>query len=560
MTGRIFRGIFIVSIVAMIAAAAMVLGITYSKENKLYISQIEEETELLCAAMRYTTPEYDVERLSELSGFENRVTYIAADGTVLFDNKADAAAMENHADRDEVKAALSSGTGTAVRDSQTLSEYTIYCAKALPDGCVVRVSGTRDTVFSALLGMWWEILIALVIVGAISFGLAAATASEIVKPINAIDLKCPDIPESYGEIAPLLHCIKDRNAEIERQMSELSRSRREFTLITENMSEGFIIIDSRAEVLSYNRSAVNILGEEPDGESRTVLRLNRGESFRTLVKTSLSGKRGEIDLTLSGRVYRVIATPVLSEGKTSGAVMIILDVTEKESREELRREFTSNVSHELKTPLTTIYGISDMLAGGIVKPEDVAGFAVNIREETGRLIRLIEDIIKLSQLDENKFADSRERVDLTALAQSCAKRLGAAAEQKRVSINVSGGRVEYTGIRSVLEEMIYDLVDNAVKYNRAGGRVDIYVSDDEKAVTITVSDTGIGIPAECLDRVFERFYRVDKSRSRKIGGTGLGLSIVKHGAALHGGTVDIKSTEGHGTEVTVCCPKSIDAL
>jgi len=556
MTGRIFRGIFIVSIIAVIAAAAMVLGAAYTKEKKLYISQIEEETELLCALMRYTTPDYDVERLSELSGFENRVTYIAADGTVLFDNKTDAAGMENHADRDEVKAALQNGKGTAMRDSQTLSEYTIYCAKALPDGCVIRVSGTRDTVFSMLLDMWWEILIALVIAGIISIVLAVATAREIVKPINAIDLKAPDIPESYNEIAPLLHCIRDRNAEIERQMSELSRNRREFALITENMSEGFVIIDSRAEVLSYNRSAVNILGEEPDPESRTVLRLNRGEGFRTLVTAALSGKRGEKDLSLSGRVYRVIATPVLSEGITNGAVMIILDVTEKESREELRREFTSNVSHELKTPLTTIYGISDMLAEGMVKPEDVAGFAGNIRRETGRLIGLIEDIIRLSQLDENKFADSREKVEITALAQSCAERLAPAAEKKRVSINVSGGSAEYTGIRSVLEEMIYNLIDNAVKYNREGGRVDVSVSDDERAVTITVSDTGIGIPAGCIDRVFERFYRVDPSRSRKIGGTGLGLSIVKHGAALHGGTVDIKSVEGRGTEVIICCPKN----
>ncbi len=555
MTRRIFRGIFIVSIIAVITAASMVLGVTYTKEKKLYTSQIEEETELLCAVMRYTTPDYDVERLSELSGFENRVTYIAADGTVLFDNKADPAGMENHADRDEVKAALQNGTGSAVRDSQTLSEYTIYCAKALPDGCVIRVSGTRDTVFSALFDMWWEILVALVIAGVISLVLAVATARGIVKPINAIDLDAPDIPESYGEIAPLLHCIKDRNAEIERQMSELSRSRREFSLITENMSEGFVIIDSRAEVLSYNKAAVNILGEEPDAESRTVLRLNRGEGFRTLVQTALSGKRGEVDLSVSGRVYRVIATPVLSEGKTSGAVMIILDVTEKESREELRREFTSNVSHELKTPLTTIYGISDMLAGGIVKPEDVCGFAGNIREETGRLIGLIEDIIKLSQFDENSFADSRENVDIAALALSCAKRLARAAEKKRVSINVSGS-AEYTGIRSVLEEMIYNLIDNAVKYNRQGGSVNVDVSDGESTLTITVSDTGIGIPAGCLDRVFERFYRVDKSRSRKIGGTGLGLSIVKHGAALHGGTVDIKSTEGQGTTVTICCPEN----
>ena len=261
-------------------------------------------------------------------------------------------------------------------------------------------------------------------------------------------------------------------------------------------------------------------------------------------------------MTISEKIYQVIATPVFTDGKVTGAVIIILDITEKEGREELRREFTSNVSHELKTPLTTIYGISDMLVGGIVKPTDIPGFAKNIRDEAGRMITLIEDIIKLSQLDENSFADHEETVDILTLAQLASERLKPAAESKHVTINVTGERAEMTGIRSVLEEIVYNLLDNAVKYNREGGRADINVADNEHDITVTVSDTGIGIPADCIDRVFERFFRADKSHSRKIGGTGLGLSIVKHGVLLHGGNITVKSTEGTGTTFTLTLPKS----
>lgn len=561
MTKRIFGGAFIVSLVAIISAVAMVLGVAYTKEQQLFKKQLEQQAMLLAATMENTTPADDVESLEKLSRdihgtFENRITYIDQDGTVLFDNEADPSTMENHLNREEIIAAKQSGTGTAVRESYTMSEMTVYCARVIGYGCVVRVAGTMDTVMARIGGMWWEVLLVVLIAAMVSLGVAAIVAKVIVKPINSIDLRNPDIGESYGEIAPLLHRISEQNREIEQQIAELTRSRKEFTLITENMSEGFLIIDSRTEVLSYNTAALNILGSDFTGSSRSVLVLNRSEAFRSVVETALSGKRSEAELTLSEKIYQVIATPAFTGSSVTGAVMIILDITEKEAREELRREFTSNVSHELKTPLTTIYGISDMLVGGIVKPEDIPGFAKNIRDEAGRMITLIQDILKLSQLDENTFTDQQERVDLYELAQSAAERLRPQADEKHVTISVIGERCEFTGIAAVLGEIIYNLIDNAVKYNKQGGRADVDVRSSGDNIVMTVSDTGIGVPADSIDRIFERFYRADKSHSRKIGGTGLGLSIVKHGVSLHGGTITVKSTEGSGTTFTMTLPRN----
>lgn len=561
MTKRIFGGAFIVSLVAIISAVAMVLGVAYTKEQQLFKRQLEQQAMLLAATMENTSPDDDVESLRKLSHdihgtFENRITYIGQDGTVLFDNEADPATMENHLGREEVVAAKQSGTGTAIRESYTMSEMTVYCARVIGYGCIVRVAGTMDTVAARIAGMWWEVLLIVIIAAMVSLGVAAMVARVVVKPINSIDLKNPDIGESYSEIAPLLHRISEQNHEIDQQIAELTRSRKEFSLITENMSEGFIIIDSRTEVLSYNTAALKILGSDFTGSSRSVLVLNRSEAFRSAVEDALAGKRSETDLTLSEKIYQVIATPAFTGSSVTGAVMIILDITEKEAREELRREFTSNVSHELKTPLTTIYGISDMLVGGIVKPEDIPGFAKNIRDEAGRMITLIQDILKLSQLDENTFSDQRERVDLYELAQSAAERLRPQADEKHVTISVTGERSEFTGIATVLEEMIYNLLDNAVKYNKQGGRADVDVRSSGGDIVVTVSDTGIGVPADSIDRIFERFYRADKSHSRKIGGTGLGLSIVKHGVSLHGGSITVKSSEGSGTTFTMALPKN----
>ncbi len=555
MTKRIFLATFFVSLVAVLTAVIMVLGAIYAENNETFKAQIEEEAQLLSASLKVSESESAVESLEQLRNFSDRITYIAADGTVLFDNKADISTMENHSNRDEIISAKNSGTGTATRESSTLSELTIYCARVLENGDIIRVSGTQDTVLGMIYDMWWGIVIALLLALILSFLLADLTAIAIVKPINSIDLKNPDIDEKYAEIAPLLHEIKGRNIEIEKRMNELSKAREEFSLITGNMSEGFIITDKKAEALSYNNSALKILGAEFTDNSRNIFMLNRSESFISAVESALRGERREVNLTLSDKVYQVIASPVFSHGEINGSVIIIVDITEKESREELRREFTSNVSHELKTPLTTIYGISDMLAGGIVKPEDVKDFSEKIKSEASRLITLIDDILKLSRLDENPYRNERETVDLYELAELCAGRLSKTAESNSVKVTVSGEKAEITGIYTVLDEIIHNLLENAIKYNKPGGDARINVSQTPESVKITVSDTGIGIPAESIDRVFERFYRVDKSRSRTIGGTGLGLSIVKHGVTLHGGTIGITSSEGSGTEITITFPK-----
>lgn len=546
---------FFVSFASVIIAIIIVLGANYAKNLDNFTKQLEEETGLLSVSLADENADDIENNLAKLSGFSSRITYIAADGTVLFDNKANPAEMENHANRDEIIAAKQSGKGTATRESHTLSERTIYCARVLENGDIIRVSGTQDTVLGMIFDLWWGVLLALILALILSLLLADLTANKIVKPINKIDLKNPDIDENYSEIAPLLHEIKNRNIEIESRMNELSRARAEFSLITENMSEGFIITDKNADVLSYNNSALKILGAEFNENSRNIFTLNRSESFIEAIENALKGERNEVNLTLSDRVYQVIASPVFSHGEPSGAIIIILDITEKESREELRREFTSNVSHELKTPLTTIYGISDMLAGGIVKPEDIKEFSGKIKSEASRLITLIEDIINLSRLDENSYKEERETVDLHELAETCADRLSKAAENAGVSLSVTGEKAEIIGIYPVLDEIFYNLLDNAIKYNKEGGTAEINISQTDDFVKATFTDTGIGIPPESVDRVFERFYRVDKSRSRKIGGTGLGLSIVKHGVTLHGGTIGLKSTENSGTEITVLLPK-----
>lgn len=546
---------FFVSFASVIIAIIIVLGANYAKNLDNFTKQLEEETQLLSVSLTDENADDIEQHLANLTGFSSRITYIAADGTVLFDNVANPAEMENHANRDEIVAAKQSGKGTATRESHTLSERTIYCARVLANGDIIRVSGTQDTVLGMIFDLWWGVLLALILALILSLLLADLTANKIVKPINEIDLKNPDIDENYSEIAPLLHEIKNRNIEIESRINELSRARAEFSLITENMSEGFIITDKNAEVLSYNNSALKILGAEFNENSRNIFTLNHNESFIQAIENALKGERNEVNLTLSDRVYQVIASPVFSRGEPNGTVIIILDITEKESREELRREFTSNVSHELKTPLTTIYGISDMLAGGIVKPEDIREFSEKIKSEASRLITLIEDIINLSRLDENSYKDERENVDLKELAETCADRLSKAAENNGVTLKVTGEKAEITGVYPVLDEIFYNLLDNAIKYNKNGGTAEINISQTDDFVKATFTDTGIGIPPESVDRVFERFYRVDKSRSRTIGGTGLGLSIVKHGVTLHGGTIGIKSTEGSGTEITVLLPK-----
>lgn len=547
MTKKIFRGIISVSLAAILACFVFIMGVLYSHFEAQFQNELENEAQLAVWGYEAAGLGY----FSAGTSFNNRITVVGADGIVLYDSEVDPAQMENHGNREEIVSARESGRGVAVRKSTTMQfEKTVYCAVRAADGAVVRISGDVSAVWALLLGLIQPTIIVIALVLILAALLSHRIAGRILRPIDRLDLSNPVLSEPYEELAPLVRRLNNQNKKIARQMEELRRKQDEFSIITENMAEGFVILDKNTDVLSCNPSARRILGGEFGEYNKSVFALNRSENFRFAVEEALVGRHCERQMQSGGRRYDVIANPVHDGKAVTGAIVLLMDVSEKELGEQMRREFTSNVSHELKTPLTTIFGVSDMLQSGMVKPEDIHSFAETIHSESGRMITLIDDIIKLSQLDEGAITAEREDVDLYALAGLVVARLAPMADKNDISIEVTGEHAVLHGIRPVLEEMIYNLCENAIKYNRRGGRVTVSVRGGAHP-ELRVSDTGIGIPADALDRVFERFYRVDKSHSRKIGGTGLGLSIVKHAAAFHGGSAHIDSTEGMGTTVWI---------
>ena len=552
MTAKLFRTSMAVAVSVMVLSIALFMGMLYQYFSDQMMTELESETWLVSRGVELDGMDY-------LNGLHttSRVTWVAADGTVLYDNEADASTMENHADREEIREALTSETGTAQRFSSTLSEQTLYVTQRLSDGTVIRLASAQKTVGLLLISMIQPILIILVLSLLLSAVLASRLSKGLIKPILSLDLEHPEDCETYDELTPLLSRLKRQNDTIQQQMNLLKQRQTEFAALTDNMSEGFLLLDRQGHVLSHNSGALRLLGvEEPEGEVN-VLVLNREEPFRQAVDEALAGRRSQQLLHLNGRYCRLLANPVLADGKPAGAVLVLLDVTEQEQREELRREFTANVSHELKTPLTSISGIAEIMQSGMVKPEDVQGFAGDIYQEAQRLIALVEDIIRLSRLDEGAESLERVPVNLLSLAQDVARRLDSAAQKAGVTLKVMGRSVEIPGVPSVLDEMVYNLCDNAIKYNRSGGTVNVTVAPAaDGSAEISVEDTGIGIPMEDQSRVFERFYRVDKSHSKEIGGTGLGLSIVKHGAALHSAQIHLESQVGKGTSVQLLFPAS----
>ena len=550
MTAKLFRTSMAVAVSVMALSIALFMGMLYQYFSDQMMTELESETWLVSRGVELDGMDY-------LNGLHttSRVTWVAADGTVLYDNEADASTMENHADREEIREALTSETGTAQRFSSTLSEQTLYVTQRLSDGTVIRLASAQKTVGLLLISMIQPILIILALSLLLSAVLASRLSKGLIKPILSLDLEHPEDCETYDELTPLLSRLKRQNDTIQQQMNLLKQRQTEFAALTDNMSEGFLLLDRQGHVLSHNSGALRLLGvEEPEGEVN-VLVLNREEPFRQAVDEALSGKRSQQMLHLNGRYCKLLANPVLADGKPAGAVLVLLDVTEQEQRDELRREFTANVSHELKTPLTSISGIAEIMQSGMVKPEDIQSFAGDIYQEAQRLIALVEDIIRLSRLDEGAESLEREPVNLLSVAQDVARRLDSAAQKAGVTLKVMGLSVEVRGIPSVLDEMVYNLCDNAIKYNHPGGTVNVTVAPaDDGSAEVTVEDTGIGIPVEDQSRVFERFYRVDKSHSKEIGGTGLGLSIVKHGASLHGAQIHMDSQVGRGTSVQLLFP------
>lgn len=537
--------------VSVIITAVMISLVIYRKNYNEMKSMIRAEAEYISQAI-------DTEDINYLESVKNvtpsRITWIDSNGNVIYDSAGEN--LSNHSDRPEIIDAVKNGSGESSRLSETFSEQTYYYAVKLTNGTILRMSDTTSSlyhdIFSAL--PYTVIVIAIIIILAII--VSNNETEKIIKPINELDLDNPSNNLKYDELAPLLRRIEKQNSDIEKYISELKAKQVEFETVTENMSEGLIIINQKSTILSCNKSAVAILGGgEYNYISKSVFDLNHSKNFVDAVENAVVGKHDETALTINNRSYMVMTNPVKHFDKISGAVIIIIDVTEKESREELRREFSANVSHELKTPLTAISGFAEIMKDGWAKPEDYQMFALKIYNETQRLINLIEDIIKLSRLDENKIEITKESVDMLVLAKDAAARLSSKAKDKNISVTVNGDHGNITGVRQILDEMIYNLCDNAIKYNKKNGKVEVIVKDYISNVSVTVKDNGIGIPAEDLDRVFERFYCVNKSHSKESGGTGLGLSIVKHGAIFHKAKINIDSTLGIGTSIEIVFKK-----
>ncbi len=556
MKKRIYRNMCLVVLLAVVLATAVTTFVYYENLKGRIGRELTSEARYLETGLALSGEDY----LEELAGKiretdKNRVTLIDRDGTVLYDNYAEPETMENHGNRQEVRGALETGEGTASRMSDTLSMETFYYARRLEDGRVIRLAAATGSVFSNIVRMLPVLCGAAAVICLFCILLSDRLTEAIVKPVNDLDLDHPGDAKVYDELAPLLGRIERQQETIKNQMELLIARQKEFTAITENMSEGFIIIGKKGEAVSYNSSALRILGAEQvcsDGNGRVnVLSLNRSRVFQKSVDEALAGRHSQQYMEMSGRVYQIIANPVQEGREITGAIMVILDVTEARERESLRREFTANVSHELKTPLTSISGYAEIMKNGLVRQEDMKRFSQNIYDEAQRMIALVGDILRLSQLDEEKVDEHRENADLYSIAESVAGRLKDRARQAKVELRLEGTAVTVRGSRQILDEMIFNLCDNAIKYNNPGGHVTVTVSRENGLPQVIVADDGIGIPEEDQSRVFERFYRVDKSRSRQIGGTGLGLSIVKHGALYHNARVELESRVGEGTKITV---------
>ena len=544
MNSKIFRSNLLTSMLVLVITLVLIMGVLFD----YFEAQLQRE---LVSEASYITNALEYEGVNYINDFKNadkRITLIDRDGTVIADTSADEKELDNHKDREEVKEAFKSGSGSSVRYSDTLMKKTIYYATLLKNGTVLRVSTTQDSVIIILLGLMYPIILVIVIVLLLTLYLSHRVSKSIINPLNNLDLDNPENNVTYEELTPLLKKVVSQKRKIDEQLKQAEQKQEEFRLITENMAEGFLVIDHQTNLLTYNSAALKLL-DITEVQKGSVLAVNRTKGFRDVVHKVLTGEHTENTINIDDKHYDLIANPVYDENKVIGAVIVILDVTESVDRETLRSEFTSNVSHELKTPLTSISGFAEMMMSGDTNKETVMDFSKTIYDEAQRLISLVGDIIKISELDERTTEFEQEIVDLAELSNQVAERLKPAADSKNITINVLGGVSKITGVRKILDEMISNLVDNAIKYNKDNGTVDIIVTNTENAAELIVRDTGIGIPQSEQSRVFERFYCVDKSHSKNIGGTGLGLSIVKHGAMYHNAQVSLESILDKGTSV-----------
>lgn len=551
MTKKIFQSILLVAGAVLLASLLIIMGFLYDYFGGVEENQLRDELSLAAAAVEDGGTDY----LSQLTADRCRLTWIAADGSVLYDTRTDAESLENHASRAEVSQALATGTGESTRYSSTLMEKTMYYAQRLADGTVLRISISRATVGMIAVGMIQPLLIVLIVALILSGLLARRLSRRIVDPLNSLDLEHPLDNDAYEELSPLLKRIHRQHVEIQTQLRELHERTDEFTQVTGSMREGLVLLDEHGDILSINAAAQALFGADAQCVGRDFLTIERSHEISAAIQAAVADGHSEVRAERAGRVYQFDISRITSDGKFLGTVILAFDITEQEFAERNRREFTANVSHELKTPLQGIIGSAELIENGMVKPDDLPRFVGHIHAEAARLVTLIDDIIRLSQLDEGD-AMPTEPVDLLAVSQEAAENLQDAAAARGVTVGVTGQPVVIPGVRRLIYEIVYNLCDNAIKYNRDGGRVDVTVAADADGSSITVADTGIGIAPEHQGRVFERFYRVDKSHSKASGGTGLGLSIVKHAMQLHHGRIELESTPGTGTTIRVVFPNA----
>ena len=551
MTKKIFQSILLVAGCVLLASLLIIMGFLYDYFGGVEENQLRDELSLAAAAVEDGGTDY----LSRLTADRCRLTWIAADGSVLYDTRTDAESLENHASRAEVSQALTTGTGESTRYSSTLMEKTMYYAQRLDDGTVLRISISRATVGMIAVGMIQPLLIVLIVALILSGLLARRLSRRIVDPLNSLDLEHPLDNDAYEELSPLLKRIHRQHVEIQTQLRELREKTDEFTQITGSMREGLILLDEHGSILSINAAAQTLFGADAQCVGRDFLTIERSHEISAAIQAAVTDGHSEVRAERAGRVYQFDISRITSNGKLLGTVILAFDITEQEFAERNRREFTANVSHELKTPLQGIIGSAELIENGMVRPDDLPRFVGHIHAEAARLVTLIDDIIRLSQLDEGD-AMPTEPVDLLAVSQEAAENLHDAEVARDVTVSVTGQPSVIPGVRRLLYEVVYNLCDNAIKYNRDGGRVDVTVAADAGGSSITVADTGIGIAPEHQSRVFERFYRVDKSHSKASGGTGLGLSIVKHAVQYHHGRIELESTPGMGTTIRVVFPNA----
>ncbi|MDO4547826.1 MAG: ATP-binding protein [Clostridia bacterium] len=549
MTRKIFRYILFSATAVVLLSMFIIMGVLYEYFTTIQTTALREWTQLAAQGVESGGMDY----LTSVEDMTSRVTWVDSDGSVIYDSQADARTMENHAGREEIELAFSEGTGESSRHSQTLTEMTFYRAQRLSDGTVVRLSITRNSILALALGMAGPISLVFILAVILSAAMAGRLSKRIVKPLNSLDLDNPLENDVYEELTPLLSRIESQHRRIDKQLVEIKSRQEEFDAVTGSMKEGLVLLNDKGFILSINPAAMSIFAADGKCVGEDFMTLERSRDVSSAIRTALDQGHGEARLERAGREYQLNASRVGDAASPSGIAILVFDVTEMVSAEKNRREFTANVSHELKTPLQSIMGSAELLENGMVKVEDIPRFTGRIRDEAARLVALIDDIIRLSRLDEGGEMPE-ERFDLGEIALQCAKSLEDSAGSKGVEVTVDVQSAYITGVKRLVQEIAFNLVDNAIKYNREGGNVTVRVLENEKGASLVVSDTGIGIPPEHQQRVFERFYRVDKSRSKKTCGTGLGLSIVKHAAQYLSAEIHLESATGEGTRIEVLFP------